>query len=1291
MKNAWKAVPVMGATLAAAAVAALGLLYWSNVQDREHYLQSRNFRLLDVLARQSEQLFENRRRVYVTEITPWLTAIKPRAQWVPWPAAPRSSEERGPSQGALHEVEGGDVWLTGRKIDSEKLKGQLRNYESRTLSDRQDLQFEWFPGAGTDSKETVLKIKVPADRLLDTIFLPKLSQRAFDTLLLADVKGTVVYAAGRRATEMHATSVAALLPKGTETTGDKISIADRVSEERVLIAGVQYRMFKQPCCRSAETDGFVVVGLLESQTMLEASLAISPVLVLAGVVLVIALLVCWSFLKVALIGPQQRVTRVDVLQLGASGIFGLALIIILLLTTSAYARLSADVDEQLELLADRLHQSLSREFDAAASQLQKMVDTLSAHDCIKIFDDGARPPDFCKNTLSAWSDGTELPDAYSNFNAFALADRYGFQHHKAASDPTARQPVNVADRAYFNQVRSREGLWKLEICRNDCILESHWSWTTGKPQVVLATPTGSKDLPVAALSIPMKPLLEPVLPPGFEFAVIDQDGLVHFHSDKQRNVHENLLLETDHDPRLRSLMTAHAAGTLNTPYWGRPYRAYVRPTLIPGWSIVALHAKQPARALVLEWSAVALLMQSIYMLVWIALTVVLMSSKASWLWPDPLRRPWYRVLLIVYIAALLAWLAVAARADTMTILWTGLCLPPALWGITCLVLLTRPQDVGQPKAWSDLWRDYRLAGALMLAITAGVPAASIFARSSNLHLGAYLKEQQIALARNVGRFAKCSHTACPPFGPEQWARYDDVFYRSNVTCELPASGGLAGSNHRTVHAKYEDYLPYFTSASITLRELMHQRSDDDAWASLEASPDRQAVGVGVQDPNYRLGVSSPRLPIFDVLSLGNVRHLVWTAAAALLLLAGAAAFGAYAIVGYLLRRVVLADIVEPVCTNGHVVTSPGQHVLVICENPGVLANELKDVHSCPLMPIVTATNVANAWRQAKREVSRLAPTQRIVIPDLDERSEDVALMRRKLELVDDLMTEPEQTVLLLTTMSKRALAASMRDSWKWSQEPERWSKVVARLTVVDTRPAGSAATKGSEVTPRPTWWGEVKALLRERLEHLRSWKTGARAHGDWRKSLLDAEARACPAVEPFCRDLESTKAFQDGRLSKDQILEELEERAASIYRNLWQSRDEEERIVLEHVAQHGLASAASRRVVRRLLARGLLRKDPDLRLMNHSFRRFVLEIERRREVVALERQAGPSVWDRLRFPLGMAGVIAVVFLAVTQREAFDATLTMAAGVTAAVPTLAKLMSVLAQFTARGPGEPKPHA
>ena len=92
--------------------------------------------------------------------------------------------------------------------------------------------------------------------------------------------------------------------------------------------------------------------------------------------------------------------------------------------------------------------------------------------------------------------------------------------------------------------------------------------------------------------------------------------------------------------------------------------------------------------------------------------------------------------------------------------------------------------------------------------------------------------------------------------------------------------------------------------------------------------------------------------------------------------------------------------------------------------------------------------------------------------------------------------------------------------------------------------------------------------------------------------------------------------------------------------------------------------------------------------MNRSFKRFVLEEERQREVVLLETKAGPSLWDRLRLPLAGAALIGVTFLAATQREAFNATLTMATGLTGLVPMLMKFTNLITQFSPKGTGDQK---
>jgi hypothetical protein len=142
---------------------------------------------------------------------------------------------------------------------------------------------------------------------------------------------------------------------------------------------------------------------------------------------------------------------------------------------------------------------------------------------------------------------------------------------------------------------------------------------------------------------------------------------------------------------------------------------------------------------------------------------------------------------------------------------------------------------------------------------------------------------------------------------------------------------------------------------------------------------------------------------------------------------------------------------------------------------------------------------------------------------------------------------------------------------------------------------------------------------------------------------------------------------------------------------VWSTCSDDDKLVLVHVAQQGLANAASRRVVRRLLMRGLLFKDPGLRVMNETFKRFVLGPQCRAEVRCFEGEAEPSTWDRLRMPLALGAASAGAFLFVTQREVFDSTLTTVAGITAAVPTVIRLASLVMDRRPQSPQEAKADA
>ena len=392
----------------------------------------------------------------------------------------------------------------------------------------------------------------------------------------------------------------------------------------------------------------------------------------------------------------------------------------------------------------------------------------------------------------------------------------------------------------------------------------------------------------------MRSVIHPVLPPGFEFAIVDQDGKVQFHSDTQRNVHENLLLETDRNARLQSLLMARGEGSLNTSYWGRPYRAYVKPTVIPGWSIVTLHDKQHTRPLVLEWTAAALSIQAVYMAGWIVAMLLVLWRGGSWLWPDPLRRPWYGPIAVVCVAALVLWAVVAARSEAITTAIVGVAVPIVVWLVTYLLLATRPPGVGGVKAWSELCRDYRLAGALLLVVSSMVPAAAFFALSYDLHIEAHLKQRQIALAQEVDRKQPCSEGGFQNSPGSTLVRYDKVFYGSSPTCaQAPHKEAETTRVWDVIHAKLEELLPDYTSASIALRELMHHESGDESWSSDRTDPSRLAVTVRARQPNYQMAVVSPFPAFVGIRTLQGepATVLVTIIALALLVIPVLAAFG----------------------------------------------------------------------------------------------------------------------------------------------------------------------------------------------------------------------------------------------------------------------------------------------------------------------------------------------------------------------------------------------------------------
>lgn len=150
----WKQLPIAASLIGVVVVLAAAAVYTMSYRQRESYLTGRNFRLLAVLAKQTEG------------------AIDADAH------ARAAAANSAPSETRTLELADG-----GARITLVVGTGKARRRESKKV-----------------------------DPILRPVFKTKIGQGAFDTVALAEPGGRLVFAVGRREWEMSSMTLSALLP-----------------------------------------------------------------------------------------------------------------------------------------------------------------------------------------------------------------------------------------------------------------------------------------------------------------------------------------------------------------------------------------------------------------------------------------------------------------------------------------------------------------------------------------------------------------------------------------------------------------------------------------------------------------------------------------------------------------------------------------------------------------------------------------------------------------------------------------------------------------------------------------------------------------------------------------------------------------------------------------------------------------------------------------------------------------------------------------------------------------------
>lgn len=203
------------------------------------------------------------------------------------------------------------------------------------------------------------------------------------------------------------------------------------------------------------------------------------------------------------------------------------------------------------------------------------------------------------------------------------------------------------------------------------------------------------------------------------------------------------------------------------------------------------------------------------------------------------------------------------------------------------------------------------------------------------------------------------------------------------------------------------------------------------------------------------------------------------------------------------------------------------------------------------------------------------------------------------------------------------------------------------------------------------WAAVLGSFTRINLGHQSSWARGAQI-----KKEAPAIWDECSVQPELYRIGEDLRDAGNQVSETEQIVAEVGEKAAQYYYLEWRACTQEECFLLAGLARDGMVNPRNTVSLRQLLRRRLIVRDPQFRIMNESFRRFVLAQAGITMQEEWEAEAAGSGWGKARGPFATVLVLVGLFLLGTQQQFLQTSaglLTAAAGCVAA---LLKLIGVV---------------
>ena len=840
--------------------------------------------------------------------------------------------------------------------------------------------------------------------------------------------------------------------------------------------------------------------------------------------------------KLWLVGPRTRFRRFDVALLVTSSLGATFLCTVLVLAYHAGQGLYGRMDHQLEEVATGVSGAFEEQvkeashalftFERETSPLRAALVAGNAEDARRQCraggvnagspGDGSQPPlpPVCER-LNVPASELDVPGA--RYNLAFWANAKGDQQIKLVPPPNqhASNPINVSGRSYFQLAQQGRISCLAEAGESGCANGDHRgaievvrSATTGAIVLVVAkpTPVSDGDAPgVAATEWPLGPLETPVLPLGFQMAIVAGDGVIMLHSNNEAHHGQNLFDEVASPGALKAAIASGQPASMDATYLGVESRLFVQ--RLPGldWFVVTVARRDLVEATVANtmlFTSIGYVLIGVAALLVLTLAAVVLRSVFAPRTPEGRvkHRGFFTVrpdarhhhvyaraalrMLALNAALVIATLAVGPHVPVTVLVLASL-------GGAALSLAWLPYFGG--KTFREAWRE-RFAGAppsgptpptarplafplacMGLASALVVtPATALFVGSFDQAVDSLLRAEQDHYAQSRSDCARCvsehrGASCASVFLPsETKTTADDVAWRS-ASCAVWPTPCL------------QDMMPTFPVGGDSRAScLCRARASDRPATPTQRVWLRSATVLALVPARSAEMITTPLPRLLDAGRDGP--RLVWELP--LLLVAVLLAF---AVSYYSLRRLFLLDVTSELCR-----ARPVDVAKLVGEGGGekVLVQSAR--------PEVKEALVRRGF--AALDGSRSDPEIYAELPPILEAKPPEALCRA----IDD----PKATVVVLSQADPVARAADeVRTQWAIALSPLR--------VEMDTCPPEASPSEHAGTARFVRWWSESTEQERMVLAQL----------------AIDGYPSPHPTIAHVVRDLCTRGLVSDGTLA----------------------------------------------------------------------------------------------------------------------------------------------------------------